>query len=187
MKGFTVVELIIVIIVIGILAAILVVSYNGSIKNSYNSQVISGVKTYYDAIQTYYTQYHKYPTTSVEQSGNAIAMTCLGVGYANQTCGSVSDTVINEDTLFNQTMNTFLKSSSGPIANRIIPVPGESYVGAVYGIDQVDNPKSTSGYGRVIEYALHGANKNCGISDAYQYSTNAQGTACEIFLENYIP
>jgi hypothetical protein len=35
----------------------------------------------------------------------------------------------------------------------------------------------------VIEYAMHGQNADCGIPDAYAYSSSASATACEILIE----
>lgn len=183
-RGFTIVELLIVVVIIAILAAIIIVSYNGVVKNAYNTQVVAGVKTYYEALQNYYVQNHAYPQTSREQSGQSIAMTCIGQGYKDQYCGKVSYVDVYEDSVFNQQMAAFLKGGTGgPISNVLIQVPGETYVGAVYGIDQVDPQYSPTLYARVIEYALHGQNQDCGIPEAHSYSTSSGGTACEIVLE----
>lgn len=55
-KGFTIVELLIVIIVIGILAAIVFVSYRGIADQSKNSTAVSGAKQARTKILTYATQ-----------------------------------------------------------------------------------------------------------------------------------
>ena len=182
-RGFTIVELLIVIVVIAILAVITIVSYNGIVKSAYNSQVVAGVRSYYQAIQAYYAENNSYPQTTGEQHGDAIALTCLGVGYQNQYCGKVTNTDVYEDPVFNQQLSAYLKGNGGPISNVLVAVPGETYVGAVYGIDSVDTQYSSTGYGRVIEYALHGDNQNCTLSVAYKYSTASGGTGCEILLE----
>lgn len=182
-RGFTIIELLIVVVVIAILAAIIIVSYNGITQRAYNSQIVSGVKTYYEVIQAYYSENNSYPQTTGEQNNDAIALTCLGVGYQNQYCGKVTNTDVYEDPVFNQQLSAYLRGNGTPISNVLVPVPGESYVGAVYGIDSVDTQYSSTGYGRVIEYALHGSNQSCGISEAYVYSTSSGGTGCEILLE----
>lgn len=183
-KGFTIVELLIVVVVIAILAAITIVSYRGITKSAYNTQVLGGTKSYYEAILAYKAMNGTYPQTQPEVNGQQIAMTCLGQGYKDQQCGQVTGVTVYEDSLFNSQMNAFLKSSTGPVANVLLPVPGESYVGAVYGIDST--AASSTGYARVIEYALHGQNANCGIAGAWAYSSSSTTTACEIVFEEVV-
>lgn len=182
-RGFTIIELLIVVVVIAILAAITLVTYNGITQRAYNSQIVSGVKTYYQVILAYYSENNSYPQTTGEQQGNAIGMSCLGVGYQNQYCGKVTNTDVYEDPVFNQQLSAYIKGNGTPISNVLVPVPGESYIGAVYGIDSVDTQYSPTGYGRVIEYALHGQNQSCGIPEAYVYSSSSSGTGCEILLQ----
>ena len=51
--GFTIVELLIVIVVIGILAAITIVAYNGIQNRATNQQTIASVRAYYSALTAY--------------------------------------------------------------------------------------------------------------------------------------
>lgn len=60
-KGFTIVELLIVIVVIGILAAITIVAYNGTQQRARDSQRESDVKTIVKALELYYIDNGKYP------------------------------------------------------------------------------------------------------------------------------
>lgn len=184
-KGFTIVELLIVIVVIAILATITIVTYNSIVKSAYNTQVKAGTRAYYDAILAYHALKGEYPQTQPEVDGDPIAMTCLGVGYKNQYCGRVTGTDIYEDALFNAQLTAFLKSQSSPVSSVLLPVPGESYVGAVYGIDTTS--ASSTGFGRVIEYAVHGNNADCGISSAWAYSSSSNATACEVLFEEVPP
>ncbi len=180
-KGFTIVELIIVVVVIAILATVTIVAYRGVTKSAYNTQIVSGTSSYYDAIKTYYLVKRTYPKTQRELDGQRIAMTCLGTGYKNAACGQVTGVNVYEDAAFNSQMMSFLKSTTNPVSDMTIPVPGESYIGAVYGIDSTS--ASSTGYARVIEYALHGKNQSCGISDAWAYSSSNDSAACEIVIE----
>lgn len=184
-KAFTVVELIVVIVVLGILATLTVVYYQGTREAAYNSQITSGVRAYYDAIKSYKLAKGAYPSTQREEDGHTIAMTCLGKGYEGGTCGTVTGVQVYEDALFNSQMKSFLKTTTDPISDADLPVPGESFVGAAYGIDET--PHSSTDYGRVIEYAVYGNNADCGIADAVEYSTSSDATACEILLEEVTP
>ena len=60
-KGFTIVELLIVIVVIGILAAIVIVAYNGVQGKSRDTARISKVKSISKAIELYYIDKGTYP------------------------------------------------------------------------------------------------------------------------------
>lgn len=60
--GFTIVELLIVIVVIGILAAIVVVAYNGIQSKAMATRVVSDLSTINKYVQSYYAMNGSYPT-----------------------------------------------------------------------------------------------------------------------------
>jgi general secretion pathway protein G len=181
--GFTIIELLIVIVVIGILAAIVIVSYSGIRDNSYNSQVISGVTSYRDTIDSYYAFFHKYPQTTREINNQKIAVTCLGSGYVGGYCGNVSGVDIYEDSAFNTELAKI--GRGGAVSADALQVGSEVFTGAVYGIDAVDPSKSPTRYARTIQYALKGASADCKLEGAWSYrlQDNPPMTACEIILE----
>lgn len=63
-KGFTIVELLIVIVVIGILAAITVVSYNGISDRATDARIQNDIRQVYGLIEAYAAQNGSYPATS---------------------------------------------------------------------------------------------------------------------------
>ena len=63
LKAFTIVELLIVIVVIGILAAITIVSFGGITSQANVAAVKSDLNSNSRKLQLYYTQYGSYPTT----------------------------------------------------------------------------------------------------------------------------
>ena len=75
-RGLTVVELLIVIVVIAILAAISVVAYNGVQARAYDSAQQNDIKTIAKALEMYYTVNSEYPTITATGAG-------LGAGVAN--------------------------------------------------------------------------------------------------------
>ncbi len=64
MSGFTIVELVIVIAVIGILASIATVSYSGVQQKARNASRISDLKNMQDALEIYQSKNGVYPTTN---------------------------------------------------------------------------------------------------------------------------
>lgn len=60
-KGFTIVELLIVIVVIAILAAITIVAYNGIQNRARSSQIVSGMTQYIKALASYTADKSVYP------------------------------------------------------------------------------------------------------------------------------
>jgi prepilin-type N-terminal cleavage/methylation domain-containing protein len=73
-SGFTIVELLIVIVIIAILAALVIVAYNGIQQKSRNASRIDSAKAIKKIIRTYMSQEGKYPYTS-----NA----CIGSNYTD--------------------------------------------------------------------------------------------------------
>lgn len=62
-SGFTIVELLIVIVVIAILATVSIVAYNGIQQRARNSQRISDIKAIANAVELYYADNGSYPMT----------------------------------------------------------------------------------------------------------------------------
>lgn len=75
-RGFTIVELLIVIVVIGILAAITIVAFNGVQKQARDTERISEVKAMQKAIEMYRVEKGEYPlhTGGVENAGYGMAL-----------------------------------------------------------------------------------------------------------------
>ena len=68
--GFTIVELLIAIVIIGILAAIVIVAYNGIQERARNSRRISDIKAVQKIIEVYSIQNGEYPKTSNDTPAN---------------------------------------------------------------------------------------------------------------------
>lgn len=72
--GFTIVELLIVIVVIGILAAITIVAYNGIQTRAQNTQRINEIQNWKKIFEVYRAHYGQYPAMVDGQY-------CLGTGF----------------------------------------------------------------------------------------------------------
>lgn len=193
--GFTLVEILIVVTIIAILTGITYVAWGGVKDRAYNARIVAGVRQYSEAIKTYKSLNGKYPQTQREIDGEYIALTCLGQGYTDNTCGIVTGHQVYVDETFYTQLGTVLKNTDAPINDASYTVSDESFMGAVYGIDEIggsaaaDAYKGADGRGRTIQYALLGSNADCGIQGAWSYnrSTTPATTACEIGLESIEP
>lgn len=73
-KGFTIIEVVVIIVVIGILAAILLVAYNAWVKNAANAVRYDEVKAWEKSLKLYKATYRNYP-----DPGHGYY--CLGTGF----------------------------------------------------------------------------------------------------------
>ena len=78
-RGFTIVELLIVIVVIAILAAISIVAYNGIQQRAKNSQTVTAMAAYAKAIRGYHAVNQNFPGTT----------SCAG--KVGSVCGNLTD------------------------------------------------------------------------------------------------
>ena len=85
-EGFTIVELLIVIVVIAILAAITIVSYTGIQESARNSQYVSDARNAYNLLLAYHTKNGAYP--AITNGGNSV---CIGTGFTSYVGDSNGD------------------------------------------------------------------------------------------------
>lgn len=197
-RGFTLVELLIVIVVIAILAGITIVSYNGIQRQARNVMTISAMKTYQTALANYFTENNLYPT---------ISGTCLGGPYVDynsdgiQDCGDVNQSYRQGvSPTFNAQMKKYLGNSSAlPNVNtKEITSFGNVFVG---GYVNYWTSFTVDGQARpyYMMYILEGKNQSCGLTvvtsssfptmtsttQPYSWSdTSANSTMCVVSLSN---
>lgn len=160
-KGFTLVELLIVIVIIGILAALISLAYNGITQRANNTQTASAVNAYKKALIQYATINRAYPANSNY---------CLGEGYPSGCAGSGGT---SENATVNNLLRPFMGNASKlPIPNtKAIPYIGPStrtgawteYRASGWTLDGVTH----SWY---LMYMLDGHQKKCEASPVLSFS-----------------
>ncbi len=91
-SGFTIVELLIVVVVIGILAAIVTVAYTGIQQRAQVSAITSELKQWqklfeaYRAVNGHYPAPSATPLTGGGPGANVLGGYCLGTGFPNNYC-----------------------------------------------------------------------------------------------------
>ena len=119
-KGFTIVELLIVIVIIGVLVALTLVTYNGLQQRGTNSAMTSAVGSYAKAIMNYKNVVGSFP-----QSPG-----CIGGGYGNGFSGSEPTNVNGQCQSWNAIKeNTTLNNQIRPYLNNTLPSPPTGTIG----------------------------------------------------------
>lgn len=154
--GFTIVELLIVIVVIGILASITTVAYNGVQVRAEKTKTITMVKSAVKALEIYHTLNNKYPST---------ATVCLGSGYTDQTGDGIPDCRwgsgnVNPSQSFNAELAT-AASITAPITQKTVRAGAAGMIGTYFmndSLGQLDgNPQLDW-----VAYAV--PDKHCGMN-----------------------
>lgn len=155
-RGFTIVELLIVIVIIGILAALVIVAYNGVQQRAVNASRVASAKEVQKLLNAYVAQEGKYPGSNA----------CIGVGYTDwDGDGSLDcyhsnniyhpqaavDTQLRKVASIPKVETSDAKATSG----------GYTFRGYLYAYGgTVDGQPGRY----VVYYYLNGTNQNCGVS-----------------------
>ncbi len=117
-RGFTIVELLIVIVVIGILAGLVLNSYSGAQRSARNAQTAVAVQAYRKGLIAYSIINGAYPNYNAE---------CLGDGYPGGTCYG------------GQPINAAFSTALKTVMGSTLPTPGLSgtAVGAAFYTNQM--------------------------------------------------
>lgn len=168
-SGFTIVELLIVIVVIGILAAITIVAYNGFQQRARNAQVSTGVNAYVKAIESYRVVKGEYPSASG----------CLGANYPGNICwasnGSADRSV--SATLDSQ-LSEFMPNKP-TLATSLLEM-GPSYAG----LSRAGLSYAYASQAYIeMRYYLAGSNQSC-TNTGFSAATEGYVTYCSKVISN---
>ncbi len=147
-RGFTIVELLIVIVVVAILAAITVVSYNGIQQRANNTAIISAASQTIKLVKAYYGLNSSYPSVSTTNICTTTSSGCIrdtGAVEAGNTSFATNLATIGTIPLNIPTI--------GPVGNGII---------YNYAPTRTFNGQSKPA---MVFYWLNGTNQQCGVSD----------------------
>jgi prepilin-type N-terminal cleavage/methylation domain-containing protein len=161
-SGFTIVELLIVIVVIGILAAIVIVAYQGVQQRARNSQIMSGVTAYQKALNMYSTLNGSYPNNTG----------CLGAGYPSNNCWVGPNGNYSVNATLDTNLATVMSTKPSLTTNVLQITATDQRLGALYRYASATDIK--------IIYYLEGAGQTC--MSGTVGTTEMQGTQCAIIL-----
>lgn len=177
--GFTIVELLIVVVVIAILAAITIVAYNGITKKAqYTSNVVTA-KQYVSVLQLYKAQTGSYPYSG----GASMVGYCLGKGYPTNYDADPSGDCINDLDFddFNFNESTTFNALIEPYFPQLPTVQQTGFVAGGHrfnGINYMYDPNISLDNAwaarSILFYYLQGQNQDCQIP-VVRYTGNGTG------------
>jgi prepilin-type N-terminal cleavage/methylation domain-containing protein len=162
--GFTIVELLIVVVVIGILAGVAAVAYNGVTTRAQNAAVLSDFNSWKSAFSLYSKNFGRYPDMPANTNY------CLGNGFPDQKC---------RDYLANNA-NTYTEASSTALMNelrKVASVPSSTK----YPVNGTVGPYVTYGNNGFIglTIVLKGGPSECPSETAYIWDDGKGRLLCE--------
>lgn len=157
-SGFTIVELLIVIVVIGVLAAITIVAFNGIQQRAENTKTKAGAQAYIKALRMYAVETGAYPTVTA----------CIGEGYnyngeLNKCGGNIS---VFTNATFDAALQKYFNGSKPTLSTKnIVIYAANTRAGGYF------NP--TAGAHGVVYYILSGTTDSCLAGDSKSLSADA--------------
>lgn len=165
-SGFTIVELITIIVVVGILATIVIVAYNGSRSRAQNVERINELKAWQKAFVQYKgTNNGIYP--DVADGGY-----CLGTGFPDQKCRDYTQAVNFYTEADSATLMDILKTYDPPLSGSRIPVNGTVGPYVEYYSDVIH-----------LTAVLNGGPSDCPGGTFYVWGDGAGRILCRVALE----
>lgn len=173
--GFTIVELLIVIVVIGILAAITIVAYSGIQTRAENTKTNNALGYYAKALQLYATNNGLYPTEASYPCLGPIGTNCANITDGTGACFGSGGA--SAQASFDSAIKTVL-STTPVLSTQSMNCGGKQYSGAYY--------YSATGKSMGVTYYLRG-NQSCTMSGGFELVSRNQAddtTVCSVKLPN---
>ncbi len=178
-NGFTIVELLIVIVVIAILAAITVVAYNGIQTRAENTKTIQAVSQYVKAIHSYAAIKGIYPIEAAFPCLGLVGTTCARMSGTSTTCTAASgDGGTSTTTGFDTSIKEVISGVMPQPSSQTMSCSGNTYGGAYY--------RPSTGTSAQLVYYLRGDQLCSGIGGVASFVKTQQEdiTRCVVTLSS---
>lgn len=163
--GFTIVEVLIVIVVIGILSTIVVVAYNGATERARNASRLTSVTNAVEAVKVLLTKYKPSEVRATLNNPDGWYRACIGMGLKDINGDAVGDCGYYGTTAYaseSSAFKTMLQSAAGLPDFTNYP-PSKSQYGDTVAGPYLDSAWVDSKDMLAVEYSLEGEKQSCGI------------------------
>lgn len=178
-RGFTVVEVVVVIAVIGILATIIVITYNGAQLRARNAARIESARQVSQIVRLS-SLYISMATIrgAMNLGTDGWYSACLGRNYKDANGDGKGDCGVYNGTPYvseSAALSPLLAKNSGDIPSMasypVLAIDGDIESGPFLGSAWVDSKDML-----VVEYTLEGEDQHCMLSPLMYYKANGDGT-----------
>lgn len=165
-SGFTIIELLIVIVVVAILAAITIVVYNGIQTRAENTKTIQGVGQYVKAIHSYSALNGNYPIEAAFPCLGPLGTSCARISGTNACTGSQGDGGAAAQATFDTKMKDIISGTMPSLSTQKMGCAGNLYSGGYY--------RPSTGATAVVVYYLRGDESCSGIGGVQSFTKTQQ-------------
>jgi len=173
-KGFTLIELMVVISIIGFLSSVVIASLNTARIKSIDTQTYQEVNQYEKALALYYNDHNSYPLTQVGQPTGTPYF--YHVGCLETQCTYISYS-LNEATDIKSVMNNYIPSK---ITTQSETKSGYTWKGMIYGCAPVDSNGNYSSSGTSCKAAILAWPQQLGSCPNNQHSSYSNSICYKI-------
>lgn len=175
-RGFTLVELLIVIVVVAILAGISVVAYNGIQQRAQTAAIVSTVRGYASIFEMYAATHGRFPPANWQCIGGVDGLPAED-GYDAGYCFKPSSPTAGDNpssTAVEAAIREFSSSPPSPLIPEIQYNSVHKYRGIIF-----DAESGTNNYKAVIEFFIPGAPADCPIGKRVSWNYTYKWTRCD--------
>ncbi len=153
-RGFTLIELMVVVTVIGILAAIIIPSIAGALKGGKKARAMSQIRDLDGAVKRYYAEYGKMPVPRGDNGGNDKL-------YTGSAQAAVIEILINANAEMNPKQIVFLDVEPSALVSGVYQDPWGGDYGILMDLNFDEKIDNLGGFGEIrAKVAVYSGGEN---------------------------
>ncbi len=167
-QGFTLLELLVAIAIIGILASIVIASLSSSREQARNKKVLVQMDQYSKALELYYTNHRRYPNGNSSPTTFPQRVYCIGDNFTGTPSPCLPSSAFGVPQLQNGNNSSHAETSLKPqfmstLPNFIVTKNGQTFSSPGYSACNATGASCRVNFQEyTLWYVLEGSNQDCG-------------------------